>query len=57
MVFLILGALLIINNNNLAMYKNENYEKFSELYAGWFGDLYENFHSVIGYVIKLDWFP
>ncbi len=57
MLFFVLSALLIISNNNLAMYKQENIGKFSELYLNWINTLYLNAQILTGEVVKLDWLP
>lgn len=57
MLFFILSALLIISNNNLAMHKQENIGKFSELYLDWINHLYLNAQVLTGETIKLDWLP
>ena len=53
----VVGALFIISNNNLAMHKKENFEKFSELYTRWIDQIYINSQTLTGEVIKLDWLP
>jgi len=57
MVFLILGALFIISNNNLAMHQKDNIKKFSELYIEWMDQIYLNFRIITGQVIRLNWLP
>lgn len=57
LMFFIIGALFIISNNNLAMYKQENFEKFSELYVEWFNSIYVNIQTLTGEAVKLDWLP
>lgn len=52
-----MGALFIISNNNLSMYQPENLSKFSAMYFGWIKELYSNFASMTGYVVRLDWIP
>ena len=56
-LFFVLSALLIISNNNLALYKQENIERFSELYFDWINTLYMNSQAITGEIIKLDWLP
>ncbi len=56
-MFLLLGALFIISNNNLALVKKENTQKFSQIYLNWTNNIYSNFKSITGDAIKLDWFP
>lgn len=57
LMFLVIGALFVISNNNLAMHKKENFEKFSELYIQWFDQIYINSQMLTGQAIKLDWLP
>lgn len=57
MLFFVLSALLIISNNNLAMHKQENIGKFSELYLNWTNTLYLNAQILTGETVKLDWLP
>ncbi len=56
-LFFVLSALLIISNNNLAMHKQENITKFSELYLNWINNLYLNAQVLTGEAVKLDWLP
>ena len=57
MMFFALGALIIISNNNLAMHQKENVSNFSVLYIDWMNQIYVNFQSITGSVVKLSWFP
>lgn len=57
MIILITSALLIVSNNNLALYKNENLPKFSHLYFDWLGKIYENILTSTEYFVRLDWLP
>ena len=57
MVFFILGALLIISNNNLALISKSNLKTFSVLYVNWLSDIYSNSYSLTGKIIQLDWLP
>ena len=56
-IFFILGALVIISNNNLALYNKENLEIFSQLYINWLDDVYSNVYNLTGKIIELDWLP
>ena len=56
-MFFVISILLIISNNNLAMYKQENIEKFSGLYTKWMDQIYVNAQTLIGETVKLDWLP
>ena len=57
LMFFIIGALFVISNNNLVMYKQQNLEKFSELYVIWINQVYLNSQILAGEVVKLDWLP
>lgn len=57
LIFFVLGGLLIISNNKLAMYGSENFSNFSELYGDWMGKVYSNMRVLTGNSIKLDWWP
>ena len=57
MVFFILGALLIISNNNLALYNPLNVKTFLNLYSNWLDGVYSNSLSLSGKIIELDWLP
>lgn len=57
MIFFLLGALLIISNNNLALINRNNLKTFSDLYVGWLDDIYSNTYSLTGKIIQLDWLP
>jgi hypothetical protein len=57
MIFFILGALLIISNNNLALIYKSNLKIFSGLYVKWLNDVYSNGYSLTGRIIQLDWLP
>lgn len=56
-ILFMIGALLIVSNNNLALHKNENIPKFSHLYVEWLEKVYENVITSTGYAVRLDWLP
>jgi hypothetical protein len=56
-MFFTLSALLIISNNDLALYEKENYEIFLDSYVGWLNKLFTNSQKITGEAIKLDWLP
>lgn len=56
-MFFVLAALLIISNNNLALYSQDNREMFSDLYVAWLDDVFSNIWTVTGNVADLDWMP
>ena len=55
--FLAVSGLLIISNNDLALYKQENVEEFSALYLQWLNEIYSNIQVLTGNAGKLDWLP
>lgn len=48
---------MIINNNDLKLSRQGDFQKFSGFYADWAGNFYFNVKSITGNIIKLDWFP
>lgn len=56
-LFLLMGAFLIISNQNLALAKSENAYKFGELYYEWMKKLFLNFKSISGDFVKSSWLP
>lgn len=57
LMFFTLSALLIISNNDLALYEKENYEIFLDSYVEWLNKFFTNFQTLTGEAIKLDWLP
>lgn len=57
LMFLVIGALLILSNNNLPLYKEENLAKFKVLYIGWLDNVYKNSQSITGNVVNMRWMP
>jgi hypothetical protein len=57
MMFFVIGALFIVTNQNLQIYKQENFSTFSKIYLGWLGDIYSNVIKSTGYFVRLDWLP
>ena len=55
--FLAVSALLIISNNDLSLYKQENVEEFSALYVQWLNEIYSNMQNLTGNAVKLDLLP
>ncbi len=56
-VFLIIGALLIISNNNLVLIEDRNLEKFFEIYVSWLDGIYSNVQVLTGNVVEMGWLP
>ena len=57
LMFLVIGALLIISNNNLALYKDENIHEFKVLYIDWLDNVYKNAQTITGNLVKMRWLP
>ena len=53
----VIGALLIISNQGLAMSIEENREHFLAEYSSWLSHLFEKGLSIASYVIKNEWLP
>jgi len=53
----IIGALLIISNQSLAMSISENREHFLVEYSTWITHLFERGLSIASYVVKNEWLP
>ena len=56
-VLLVFSGLIILSNNNLALYKSENVEGFKTFYVGWLDRVYANFQVLTGNAVGLDWSP
>lgn len=57
LMFFVLGALLIISNNNLAIYRQGSFENFFGLYVEWINQIYKNIQILTGDVARLYWLP
>jgi len=57
MKIFVIGALLIISNQNLAMSLEENRTHFVGEYSLWVQNLFEKSLSIASYVIKNEWLP
>ncbi len=53
----IIGALLIISNENLEMSSAENRTQFFSEYTTWLSKLFDHSLVVVGYVVGSDWLP
>ncbi|MEK6824868.1 MAG: hypothetical protein AABX12_02080 [Nanoarchaeota archaeon] len=54
---LVLSALLIISNNNLALHDSAERDKFFDLYFGWLSGFYDKAVYVTGYAVRAEWLP
>lgn len=57
LIFLFVGAFLIVSNNNLVLKDSGNLNKFVSLYGIWLKGLGDNSVKFTGYVVKMDWMP
>jgi hypothetical protein len=57
LMFFIIGALLILANNNLPLYNQENLELFFQLYGDWINQIYVNTQALITEIIRFGWLP
>jgi hypothetical protein len=57
LIFVCVGLLLIVSNNNLALCQPDDLSKFSELCFVWADLVFENAQTISGEVVKLSWFP
>ncbi len=56
-IFLIVGALLIVSNNDLHLINSRERAEFFGLYSSWIGNLFDNFNSISGFIVKSEWLP
>lgn len=56
-MFLILGSLIIINNNDLNIYNKEDSKEFSKIFFNWVDGVYKNVQTMTGNFVKLNWVP
>lgn len=56
-IFLLVGALIIVNNSNLHLSNNEDLNKFSNLYFNWLKQISSNTAQITGNIIGIDWLP
>ena len=56
-MFLVLGALFIVSNENLILRDEGDFDKFSELYYDWLSGLFDNGRQITGYVVNSEWLP
>jgi len=57
LIFILVGMLFIISNNNLAMIKQENISTFNRIYFSYLSDIFQNIMGISGNVVKLEWLP
>ena len=57
LVFLTIGALFIISNNNIQLNNSESITQLSETYLNWLDKIFSNTQDITGEVIDLEWLP
>lgn len=56
-MFFLIAMFFIISENNLALSKPGNIDKFVGLYSSWMSQIFDNSANLAGYVVKMDWLP
>ena len=56
-MFLCIGALFIVSQNNLALGNPKNVDNFVSLYGNWLKGSVENLGSLTSHVVKMEWLP
>jgi phage anti-repressor protein len=57
LMFLIISALVIINNQNLYVIDKNDLQKFSNEYSSWSEKIYKNLISITGQITNMEWIP
>jgi len=57
LMFLLIGAFWIVNNNNIHLSQGESRMELGQLYYNWLGNIFSNVKDVTGYVVKMEWLP
>ncbi|MBS3089562.1 hypothetical protein J4461_01625 [Candidatus Pacearchaeota archaeon] len=57
LIFLLIGAFLIISNNNLHISQSEGRVIFARSYYNWIFGLFGNVKSLTGYFVSTEWLP
>lgn len=56
-MFLVVGALLVISNNQLALSDSQNVESFLDSYVLWLDNIFFNIKDLSSKVFELNWEP
>ena len=56
-ILLMIGALFIVSNKNLALKNSENIPLFMSYYSSWIRQLFSNGVGATGFVVKMEWLP
>jgi len=56
-IFVLMIGFFIISNNNLTLNHQENFSKFMVLYFNWVSNLFNNFVTITGNSVGLNWIP
>jgi len=57
LLFLFIGALVIVSNDNLHLKSADEAKKFASLYYSWLLDTGSNMIKTTGYIVKFEWLP
>ncbi len=57
LLFLLVGALFIVSNENLQLADREEQREFIALYRLWLSSIGENVRAITGQVIAAEWVP
>ena len=57
LMFLVIGALLIISNHQLALNESKNVETFLDSYISWLDNVFSNTKDVFAKTSELNWQP
>jgi len=57
LLFLFIGALVIVSNGNLHLKEKIETRKFANLYYSWLLNMGENLIKTTGYIVKFEWMP
>lgn len=55
--FLLIGALFIVSNNNLALIDSDDRQAFYDESGKWLKDVTVNFGELTAFVVKVKWLP
>jgi hypothetical protein len=57
LMFLLIGAFLIVNNGNFHLSKSSDFNEFGNLYYNWLKQISSNTAQITGNIINIDWLP
>ena len=56
-IFLLLSAFFIVSENDLKLNDSQKIKQFFSLYFNWFEKIGNNFSTITGEVVNLEWTP